>query len=299
MPLNPLDKALLYADKATPSHLDSEARQILEQNRSDIEKEFSRDQAYEGRFGISPRDVKKIIYKITSESKDVTTIDLLEYLKKFIERRNEFDFLNMEAEGDYHHPTRFIYLLETYAMAIFDTELRDSLGLVDNRSYEQFIRRYIQNINGEIKGEKIKNETTGRYQDADQYFIEEFEKSISLQEDKQGFRSQLIGKLGAYALDNPKKTIIYTDVFPQLVIRLKESFKDEQNKVIKMVANNLIFYQAEVEGQKDHDGREISTPLSEENRQKIGAIVKNLEERYKYAPNASMALLKQLLKVKY
>lgn len=299
MALTPLDKALLYADKLPPSNLDSESRQLLEQNIGEVEKEFSRELIYEGRFGISPRDVKKIIYKLTSESSDVTFIDLIEYLKKFVERRNDFDFLNMQPEGDYHNPHRFLTLLESYALNLYDAELRDSLGLVDNRSYEQYIKRYIQNVTGAIKGEKVKNEVTGRYEAADQYFIEEFEKSIGLQEEKENYRSQLLGRLGAYALDNPKKQIIYTEVFPQLVSKLKDSFKDEQNKVIKMVSNNLIFFQAEVEGHKDANGNDISTPLSEENRQKIATIVKNLEERYHYSRKASLTLLKQLLKVRY
>ncbi|MBF0299746.1 MAG: precorrin-8X methylmutase, partial [Oligoflexia bacterium] len=38
---------------------------------------------------------------------------------------------------------------------IFDQHLRDSLSLVDDRSYENYIARYIQNITSLIKGEKI------------------------------------------------------------------------------------------------------------------------------------------------
>lgn len=299
MSLNPLEKAKIYAGDIAPARLDMESRQVLEQGFDELEKEFSRDLVYEGRFGISPRDVKKIIYKLTTATKDVTFMDLFEFLKKFVERKNDFDFLNMQVMGDYHNATRFIALLESYAFSLFDSELRDSLGLVDNRSYEQYIRRYIQNINGMIKHEKVKNELNGRYEEADQYFVQEFEKSINLQEDHDAFRSQLIGRLGAYSLDNPKIKIVYTDVFPQLVTRLKESFKEEQDKVIKIIATNLIFYQAEVDGHVDAEGKDISTPLSEENRERIKTVVNNLMERYNYTFPAAATLLKQLLKVKY
>ena len=73
--------------------------------------------------------------------------------------KNEYD-LNMTTQGDYHHPVRFIDLITSYMLDQFDQKLRDSLGLIDNRSYEDYIRKYINHINAELKGEKIKNDVT-------------------------------------------------------------------------------------------------------------------------------------------
>ena len=86
----------------------------------------------------------------------------------------------MTPQGDFHHPTRFIALIKDDMLARFDKELRDSLGLVDARSYEEYLRRYIENINALIKGENIKNTITGKYEPSDEFFIKEFENNISL-----------------------------------------------------------------------------------------------------------------------
>ncbi|MCK5883206.1 MAG: hypothetical protein KAG61_05920 [Bacteriovoracaceae bacterium] len=294
--INPLEKAILYATGKTPERLDIESKQILEQATEDIKSEFERDPGYEGRFGLSPRDTKKLIYKLTAQTKNVTYIDVLDHLKKFITRKVEYDFLNMPAQGDFHNPERFIYLLEGYGITKFDRELRDCLGLVDNRSYEEYIRRYIQNINALIKKEKVKNEITGKYEEGDSYFVDEFEKNITLNEGGDNFRSQLISKLGAHFLDNPDSTIIYTDVFPDLVGKLKESFKGEQNKLITAITTNMMYYEAEINCHNGQSKKDIKTPLSNENRKIIKTVLDNLNTRYDYSLNGAIAALKHLLK---
>ncbi len=297
--LNPLEKTIFYATGDVPERLDSESRQILESTADELKAEFERDSGYEGRFGLSPRDIKKIIYKLTAKNVHLTFIDVLEYLKKFITRKSEFDFLNMQPQGDYHSPGRFINLLEDFNMKKFDRELRDCLGLVDNRSYETYIKRYIQNINALIKNEKVKNDITGKFEDGDSYFITEFEKSIALNEEVDAFRSRLLTKLGAHYLDNPNSTIVYADVFPNLVDRLKESFKEEQNKLIKIITNNLIYFEAERNGESESSEKTPKTPLSKENREKIKAVLDNLTSKYQYSFEGAMAILKHILKTKY
>ncbi len=296
--LNPLDKALYLADKIMPENLDVESRQILLQSFEEISQEFDNDVIYEGKFGISPRDMKKIIYSLTSSITNITCVEIIEYLQKFITRKSDFDFLNMTPIGDFHNMPRFMTLLKDYSLDIFDNELRDSLGMVDNRSYEEYIRKYIENINAMIKKEKIKNFVTGKYEDSDNYMIEEFEKSINLKENPVMFRSHLLSKLGAYALDNPGLAINYSDVFPEISRKLQESFKQEQTEIIKSITNNLVFYEAEFT-QKEKDKHAISTPLSKEGREQIKTIVKNLTTKFKYSENGAISLLKYIMKNRY
>jgi serine protein kinase len=170
------------------------------------------------------------------------------------------------------------------------------LRLVDDRSYEDYIKRYIENVNALIKGEKIKNNTTGKFIEPDDFFIKEFEAAISLKEDPKTYRSLLISKLGAYFLDNPKKVIVYTDVFPDLIDRLQESFRIEQKKVILAISKNLMFFEAEYSQNIDTSH---GTPLSDENRKQIKGVLKNLETRFSYTEGAAMSLLKFLIKERY
>ena len=185
--LNPLEKCRLYAKEETPERLSSEEKQILKQGLNEIKQEYENENLYEGKFGISPREIKNIIYKLTSTHKNITIVEIIEFLEKFIQMKNHHDFLSITPQGDYHHPTRFLSLLKEYSLNILDTELRHSLGLVDERSYEDHIKRYIENINALIKGEKIKNPITGKFIDCDQYFIKEFERKYQFERKRGNF----------------------------------------------------------------------------------------------------------------
>ncbi len=290
--INPLEKSLFIADNIMPDRLDSESKQILLNGKDDVLGEFEFENLYEGKFGISPRDLKKIIYKLSSRHEQITFVEIIEYLQKLITKKNDYDFLNMTPQADYHHPARFIALIKDHCINLFDLELRESLGLVDERSYEDYIRRYIENVNALLKGEKVKNTITGRFEPVDDYFIKEFESNIGLKEKVETFRSHLISTLGAYYLDNPGANINYDTVFPDLVTKLQESFRKEQKKVIENVAKNLVFFEAEI-------SEDDKTPLSQKHKDQIQVIVDNLQNKYGYSLNGALGGLKYLIKERY
>ena len=181
--LSPLEKSLLYALKETPDTFDSESRQLLKMAAEEVHNEFDNDSMYEGKFGISPREVKQIIYELAYSHRAVTFVEVLEHLSSLNDRKSEYDFLNISPQGDYHHTKKFIELIEGHCVNILDTEVRESLGLVDDRSYEDYIAKYILSINALIKGEKVKNNVTGKFESPDAYFIKEFETNVHINED--------------------------------------------------------------------------------------------------------------------
>lgn len=294
--LNPLEKAIYLSGMEVPEKLDLESRQILKQGYDEIQNEYLNDGLYEGKFGLSPRDLKHIVFRLSSLHSNVTFVEVLEYLQNLIQKKNEYDFLNMAPQADYHNPGRFIELIKEHNLNLFDRELRNSLGLVDDRSYEDYIKRYIENINALNKGEKIKNVAMGKFVDPDDFFIKEFEGAIALKEDPKNYRSLLLSKLGAYSLDNRGKNITYTDVFPDLVNSLQESFRGEQKKVIQNISRNMVFFEAEYSKTID-PGQ--STPLSDENRKQIKSVLLNLEKKFNYTEGAAMSLVKFLIKERY
>lgn len=293
--LNPLEKALFIATGHAPQKLDVESIQILEAGKSALLQEYENDALYEGKFGISPRDIKHVIYRLATKRDHLTFFDVIEYLQKLITKKNEYDFLNIPPQADYHHPARFLSLIKEHFLNITDREVRDSLGMVDNRSYSEYLKKYVENVIAMTKGEKVRNNITGRYEDVDQYSIEEFEKNINLKEDVKAFRSQILTKLGAYSLDNPGRQIEYTDVFPSIVDRLKESFRSEQKKSLKVISRNIVFYEKEITS----DQKENNSPLTEDHRALIHTVVTNLEKHYNYSRNGALNILKYLLKERY
>lgn len=290
--LSPLEKCLFYAEKLTPDVLDSESRQILKNGYDDVFNEYENDSMYEGKFGISPREVKQIIYDLAYSHKNITFVEVIEYLKILNDKKSEYDFLNITHQGDYHHPARFLELIENYCLDLLDTEVRESLGLIDERSYEDYISKYILSINAVIKGEKVKNPVTGKFEAPDSYFIKEFESNVHMNEASDKFRSNLIARLGAYALDNPGKQIVYSKVFEDLVDLLQESFRKEQKKIIDRIAKNLVLYLAE---------KKESMPQGLESniRDLISGIIQTLQKKYHYSEDGAISSLQYLLKMRY
>ena len=291
--LTPLEKALYFAHKETPEYLNQEQQQILRLGMDPIFEEFDNDPLYEGKFGVSPREVKQFIYELSNDNENITFIEVLEFLREISDHKSQYDFLNIGSQGDYHNPKKFLYLVEQHCLNQFDIELRDSLGLVDNRSYEDYISKYVMQINALLKNEKIRNEVTGKYEEPDMYFIKEFESNIHLKENPENYRSHIISKLGAYSLDNPGKKIVYTEVLEGVYKQLKESFRNEQKKIIAKIANNLVFYVNELEDEKQ------SSALSTENRNAIEEVLKHLHDKYGYSQKGAINCLKYLLQKRY
>jgi serine protein kinase len=290
--LSPIEKTLLYADKETPDSYDSESRQILKMSVEDVVNEYENDSMYEGKFGISPREVKQIIYDLAYSNNYVTFVEVLEYLRSMTEKKAEYDFLNISHQGEYHNPKRFIDLIENRSLNMLDNEVRDSLGLVDERSYEDYISKYILSINALIKGEKVKNNVTAKFEAPDSYFVKEFETNVHMNEVPEKFRSSLIARLGAYSLDNRGKPIVYSDVFNDLVHLLQESFRKEQKKIIDKIGQNLVLFQAEKNQGSNHG-------LSQEVREQITKIVTSLQNKYHYSENGAISSLQYLLRMRY
>lgn len=289
---NPLEKALYYAERILPDKLDSETKQIMRAHIRDVFNEYDNDVVYEGKFGISPRDLKQIIYDLAYTNKHVTFVEALEALRALSEKKDEFDFLNIAPQGAYHDPFAFCDLIESHCLDLLDSEVRDSLGLVDDRSYEDYIAKYILSINAIIKGEKVKNTVTGKFEAPDSYFISEFESNVFINESPENFRSNLIARLGAYALDNPGKPIKYAVIFEDLVNLLQESFRNEQKKVISKISSNLMLYLAE-----KREGK--SSGITNESRTQINSLLGNLTNKYRYSEDGAITSLQYLLKMRY
>ena len=171
-------------------------------------------------------------------------------------------------------------------------EVREALGLVDDRSYEDYISKYIMSINAVIKGEKVKNNVTGKFELPDSYFIKEFESNVHMNEAAEKFRSNLIARLGAFALDNPGRPIVYSEVFLDLVHLLQESYRKEQKKVIDKIASSLMLYLVEKR-------EKVSQNLSKEVRDLIANMISSLQTRYHYSENGAITSLQYLLKMRY
>ena len=293
--LSPIEKTLFLSKNELPERLETEEKQILGDAQAILLEEYENENIYEGNFGMSPREIQQILYEISTKNKVVSFIEVINYLQKFIERKNEYEFLNIPPQGNYHNPSYFIKAIKEYSLNQFDSQLRIALGMVDERSYEQYLAKYTMQISALLKGEKIKSHLTKKDEPCDMFFIKEFESNINLQEDPNKFRTHMISKLGAFSLDHPGSSIVYAAVFPEIKKKLQESFRKEQKQKIKNVAKNIVYYIAE----KNGDKMVMAHPMGKKNREEIINILTNLKQQFYYSEEGAIKLLKYAIKELY
>lgn len=291
--LNPLEKVLYLTDEIIPDRFENKEKQLIKKERQSFICEFDNDSLYEGKFGISPREIKQIVYDLSSAHENVNVTDVLEYLKVLQEKKAEYDFLNISPQGDYHNTSKFLDLIHVHIFDIFDSEVRDSLGLIDSRSYEEYLERYIIHITALIKGEKIKNNITGKFESSDMFFIEEFESNLQIKENAKDFRSHMISRVGAYALDNPGKKIEYTNIFPDIVKNLQETYRNEQKKIIDKLTKQLVVILDEQANPKG------SSSINDQTKSTFDQIMNNLKSKYGYSHIGALSMLRSLIQDRY
>lgn len=290
---NPLEKALYLAHEIVPDRFENKEKQQIKKDKQEHLSEFDNDPLYEGKFGISPREIKQIIYDLSNKHRHITANDVLDHLRLLHDKKSDYDFLNISAQGDFHNPQRFLELIYNYTFDNYDMEVRNSLGLVDSRSYEDYLERYIMHITALLKGEKIKNNITGKFETSDMYFIEEVELNLQIKESAKDFRSHMISRVGAYSLDHPGKKIEYTIIFSDIVKNLQESYRNEQKKVIDKLTKQLVVILDEHTNPKGHSS------LNDEAKSTFDKILTNLKTKYGYSHEGALSMLRALIQERY
>jgi serine protein kinase len=155
----------------------------------------------------------------------------------------------------------------------------------------------VHNITSLIKNEKIKNTVTGKYEDPDMYFIKEFESNIHLKESPDNFRSAILTKLGAWSLDHPGENMVYTQVLDGISRQLRESFRNEQRKIIIKAGEDLVYYTAELKAKSE--GKSMKSGISKEGLEQIEKILGNLMNAFNYSEEGAINSLRFLIKKRY
>lgn len=295
MKINALDKALLYAgdfselsDKFNEDEI-KELRNITQM----VKREWADDQIYEGRFGMSPRESKEVLFDLIHNNQVISYIEVLNHVEKLKKEQiygdNEARIVDEIEKGQTNNSFKDnksrVQLIREYFDRKFDNELRDSLGLVDNLAYESYIRRYINIVNAYIKGEKILNKITQKYELPDESFMEEFETRMGISKrEAETYRTDLLNKVGAYSLDNPNKRIVYSEVFKESIYKkLKENFIESQKDQIKELVRSLEYYSLDSK----------ANSLEKNKTEFVENVLNNLNKKYGYSKEVSLYLIRE------
>jgi predicted Ser/Thr protein kinase len=240
--LTPLEKAELYSKGKAPESLTSGQARDLKANLPQLWRESEAYPNYEGRSGASPREMLAVIFNAANSSKYgyVSPLAILEEIEELIKQVSVYEFLKQESmPGGFHNFSKFIDQVRERLVDRIDEEVRASLGMVEEAEYTRLFNSYVNHVMHWTKKEKVRNPTTGKFEDPDESLMREVEKTLEVGTPADDFRHDLISKIGAWSLDHPNQKPEYTDIFFDYFAKLREAYFEERKKIVAKQIGDL------------------------------------------------------------
>ena len=289
--LSPLEKARLYDDGTAPDRLSLGQARELKKALPLVYAEWDVLPNYEGKTGASAREIKTVIFHAAQNDayRCLTPLSVLEELAELCKDKSVYEFLQQEVRDGYHDHEEFVRLVEAEYLDVIDDEIRDSMGLVTERQYEDLFERYIVNVSHWVKGERVANRVTGAYEKPDEDRMIELERLVKPEGDDRGdFRRGLIAAIGAWRLDHPTDTVEYGRIFPDLFRRLRDHFFEERKRTLRRNKENVLKYLSDERGS-----------LSPKEVAAVEEMLRNLTSRYGYCEHCGKDAILFLMRKRY
>ena len=243
-----------------PSVLTAEDRKLLRASVRKLLDEYRNIPYYEGRMGASAREMKSILFDAAQnpEFPCLSPLAVMREMEEFVKRVTEYEFLKQDVKDGFHDAQEFINTVRNEYTNIVDREVRDSIGLYDSGQWEDFLKKYVQQISLVLKKEKTKNSITGKLEDPDFSLIEELEKIIDAPSDaaeREIFRQNVISQVGVWSLDHPQKPVIYGKVFPEYWRRLEKHYFEGQKSTLTQMHDAVVVYDTEKDDPHSEGGK--------------------------------------------
>ena len=288
--LTPTEKLTLYSTGGIPDWVSAQDARDLTGAIPALFSEHRGTPVYEGQLGASAREIRTLILKAAQrpEYRALTPLPVFEELVELVSDRSLYDFLKREAHRGFQEPDRFVEVVRDWWLDIFDDEIRQSMGLVEETRYDELFERYVRHVSALVKNEKILDKYTGNLIDPDRDLLEEVEDVLLAEnESRDEFRRAVIGRIGAWGLENVGRKPNYRDIFPHYIERMEEDYFRRQRKVI---AKNL---------QAVLDHLDEAPGLSDDVREVAGRTIATLDARYGYHRLCTAECTAHLLRRRY
>ncbi len=289
--LSPLQKAELYSTGVPPETFSQEEAKLLRAAIPYMRQDGERNGPYEGRIGASPRELKMVLLNAAQDPdyKCVSPLAVFEELRELVRDPTVYRFLQVRPEGDYLKPKGFIDVVKEHYLDVLVQELQEASGLVAPGQHEDLFARYVSHVLHWIRQEKVRNPTTGEYEDPSEALMEEVERHLGVTGEADVFRNDLIGRIGAWKVDHPDEPIDYRIMFGGYLGRIQDSyFREHKDRLRQVLSDFLVLY-----------GERGELPLQDQDRMRRAANVLASMEDMGYcahcAVDAAALVLKERL----
>jgi serine protein kinase len=290
--IEPLEKLRLYDTAEVPERLSSAEAKELIKHVPDLYKESLGYPHYEGRFGASAREIRTALLNAAHnvDYRCLSPLAVFEEIRQLLQAKSVYEFLRQDVVGEYHDHEKFLEQTEEIFLRWIDIEVRQSMGITRDESHSELFHEYIDHVSYWVKGEKMRDATSGVLKDPDDKFMGEIEEVLKGKgESTDDFRRGLIGTIGARALEDPDFKADYDIIFASYLERLREDFFGTRKSELQKLNENFLEFTSD----NDTDG------LDPKEREQAEGMLKTLEERYGYCRHCARDTVAYLLRKRY
>jgi predicted Ser/Thr protein kinase len=289
--LTPLDKVDLYSTGQVPEDLSPDRARELHAHIKELFHESDTYPIYEGRVGASPREMQTVLLAAAGNTRYlyVSPLVVLDEIVELCKQASLYEFLRQDVQpGGYHDHKKLADVAKGKLFDIIDDEVRVAVGLVEESEYARVFERYVTHVMHAIKKEKVRNVATGRQEDPDEGMMREVERTLEIPGRADDFRQSLIAKIGAWSLDNKGRKPVMSDIFADLLRKLKDAYFEKHKKTIAKGISDLVML---LSGNEGH--------LSTEARTRADAALATMITRFGYTRESARDLVGALASMRY
>lgn len=292
------EKMDLYATGAPPERLDADSQKMIRASVEALYRESEGAAEYEGRLGISPREVRTVLLDAaqSAEHACLSPFAVLSEIEEICKRQAEFDWLKeKQLAGGYHDHRLFREVVRRRLLDTLEEEMRAASGLVEEASYAELFSRYVAHVNVWVKGEKIRNPHTGEFESPDERMMREVEALLGVRGKHEDHRRGLISTIAAWAIDHPGEKVVNEVIFPHLLRKLRDTVFSDRRKGVAMVVRDLVAF---LRDEKEQRPRDPGGELREEQRKHAREALARLH-RMGYCDSCALDAASVLLRARY
>jgi serine protein kinase len=263
--LTPREKAWLYAEGRIPDRLDADDARELRRLLPQIRDEYDVESKYEGRVGASVRDLRAALLRasVRLDQACLRPSVVVEGLADLIRQKETYRFLQAEADGEYHDAEALLRATVEELGGWIVHDVQEAMAVVAQTEYDRRFDLYFQHLTAHVRGEGVRDPLTGRTSPPDEALLESVEKLLPVHGQTAQFRSSLVSRIGAWAVDHPAdRPLDFRRVFPDLYRAMTRAFFDARREEVTRVQRHLLLSGSpDFQALPDADRRRAETTL--------------------------------------